>query len=214
MAEFARSGHHGDVLRGLEAATRAGFEGTKLNTVVVRGYNDDEIVAIARYARDRGFEPRFIEYMDVGGATQWSVAKVVPRNAILTALCSAFGDATALPRTADPHAPAERYRFAEGLVAGIVASTTQPFCRDCDRARLTADGTLFLCLYAGTGLDLRTPLREGASDELLAARIQEAWQGRAVRGAEERAALPERGVLVSLETLRADPRQEMHVRGG
>jgi cyclic pyranopterin phosphate synthase len=100
------------------------------------------------------------------------------------------------------------------MIAGVIASTTAPFCRSCDRARLTADGTLFLCLYADRGIDLRELLRGGASDAELTDAIRVAWTGRRDRGAEVRAAVPERGVLVPLQGLRADPRREMHVRGG
>ena len=214
MTDFARSAHHADVIGGIEAALAAGFPGMKLNTVVVRGYNDDEIVSIAEFARLRGIEPRYIEYMDVGGATRWTRDAVVSRREILIALERQFGRAEPLTRAGDPHAPAERFRFPGGMVAGIIASTTAPFCRDCDRARVTADGTMFLCLYAERGLDLRDPLRHGATDAELREMITAAWEGRTDRGAEARAALGSRGVLVPLEGLRADPRREMHVRGG
>ena len=96
----------------------------------------------------------------------------------------------------------------------MIASTTAPFCRTCDRGRLTADGTWFLCLYGESGLDLREALRLGCSDEEIAARIAERWSARADRGAEVRAADPGRGILYQLESLRADPRREMHTRGG
>jgi cyclic pyranopterin phosphate synthase len=99
-------------------------------------------------------------------------------------------------------------------VFGIIASTTGPFCRTCDRARLTADGTFLLCLYGERGLDLRELMRGGASDEAIAERLTETWRSRTDRGAEERAALAERGVLYRLESLRAEPRREMHTRGG
>jgi GTP 3',8-cyclase len=214
MAVFAKSAHHADVIAGIDAALAAGFSGLKLNTVVVRGYNDDEIVAIAEFARGRGIEPRYIEYMDVGGATRWTSESVVSREEIVAALSARYGRAEPVIRSEDPHAPAERYRFADGMIAGIISSTTAPFCRDCDRARVTADGTMFLCLYADQGVDLREPLRAGATDDELAALIRGAWQGRADRGAELRLAVGDRGVLVPLQGLRADPRKEMHTRGG
>ncbi len=107
-----------------------------------------------------------------------------------------------------------RVDLPDGTVVGIIASTTEPFCRTCDRARLTADGHFLLCLYADTGLDLRPPLRDGASDAEIAALLRAAWQAREDRGAEERAHAPERGALYQLATLRADPRKEMHTRGG
>jgi GTP 3',8-cyclase len=214
MAVFAKSGHHADVLAGIDAAVAAGFSGTKLNAVVVRGYNDDEIADIAAFAWSRGIEPRYIEYMDVGGATRWTSASVVSRDEIIAALASRFGAAEPATRHHDPHAPAERFRFVGGAMAGVIASTTAPFCRDCDRARITADGTLFLCLYADQGVDLREPLRAGATDVEIATLIQHAWQARTDRGAEARLATGDRGVLVPLQGLRADPRREMHVRGG
>ncbi|HQW67627.1 MAG TPA: GTP 3',8-cyclase MoaA [Gemmatimonadales bacterium] len=214
MAEFAKSAHHGDALAGIATALQSDFASVKLNTVVVRGYNDDELVDLTRFAVRAGIEPRFIEYMDVGGATDWRVEQVFDREAILARLAEAFGAFEAVPRDDDPRAPAERFRFADGTVVGIIASTTAPFCRDCDRARLTADGVFYRCLYAQDGIDLRTPLRAGASDDDLDALLRSAWEERADRGAELRAAMPARGVLVPLEGLRADPRKEMHTRGG
>jgi GTP 3',8-cyclase len=214
MAVFAKSSHHADVIAGIDAAISAGFAGVKINSVILRGYNDDEIVPLAEFALARGIEPRYIEYMDVGGATRWRSVDVVSRGEILTALEQRFGRATPISREGDPHAPAERFRFANGVVVGVIASTTAPFCRDCDRARITADGTMFLCLYADQGIDLREPLRAGASDAELTALIMTAWEGRTDRGAEARLAVGDRGILVPLQGLRADPRREMHVRGG
>ncbi len=213
MTAFAKSTRHADVIAGIGAAIAEGFP-LKLNTVIVRGYNEDEVVDIAEFARGRGIEPRYIEYMDVGGATRWTSDAVYSREEIVAALASRFGAATAIARTDDPHAPAQRFRFVDGLVAGVISSTTAPFCRDCDRARITADGTLFLCLYADQGVDLREPLRAGASDAEVGALIRRAWQARRDRGAEARLAVGDRGVLVPLQGLKADPRREMHVRGG
>lgn len=214
MAEFARSTRHADAVAGILAAQAAGFTRIKLNTVVVRGFNDDELVELATFAHRHGIEPRFIEYMDVGGATEWRPELVFDRTAILARLSGAFGPAIPEPRDDDPRAPATRYRYANGLVVGIIASTSAPFCRDCDRARLTADGTYFRCLYAQDGFDLRTPLREAVDDARLEAIIRDSWESRRDRGAEARVELAERGVLVQLEGLKADPRKEMHVRGG
>lgn len=214
MAEFARSTHHADAVAGLDAAAAAGFGALKLNTVVVRGFNDDEIVPLVRFAQQRNVELRYIEYMDVGGATQWRSTDVVSREEIVATLAEAFGGAAALPRHDDPSAPAERFRLGDGTVVGIVASTTAPFCRNCDRARITADGTFFRCLYGVDGIDLRDPLRSDASEADLDHLLREVWLARADRGAELRLAVPDRGVLVQLEGLRADPRREMHVRGG
>ncbi|MGH7701534.1 MAG: GTP 3',8-cyclase MoaA [Gemmatimonadales bacterium] len=213
MLAFARSARHGDVIAGIEAARAAGFKGLKINAVVIRGFNDDELDDLIEFGRARDAEIRFIEYMDVGGATGWSMDQVVSRREILERLSRRWGPIEAVPAPAGDPAPADRFRAADGTRFGIIASTTAPFCRTCDRARLTSDGTLLLCLYAEAGLDLRAPLRSGASDEELARLIADAWRERADRGAEERAAEPGRGVLYQVESLRADPHREMHTRG-
>ncbi len=212
MQDFARSARHTDILNGIEAACRAGFETVKLNVVVIRGYNDDELVDLVEYGRPLGIEVRFIEYMDVGGATEWSRGQVVSREEILGLLSHRYGPITSIGESGP--APAERFRLPDGTSFGLIASTTAPFCRTCDRARLTADGTWLLCLYGETGLDLREALRLGCSDQEIAARIFESWSARADRGAELRAASPERGILYQLDSLRADPHREMHTRGG
>jgi cyclic pyranopterin phosphate synthase len=111
-------------------------------------------------------------------------------------------------------APAQRFTLPDGTVFGIIASTTTPFCRTCDRSRLTADGLWYLCLYAQSGVDLRKLLRAGASAEELAARIASVWQRRTDHGAELRAATGHRGILVGIDQLRQDPHLEMHTRGG
>ena len=211
MIRFARSARHGEVLAGIEAA-RSAFGSVKLNTVVIRGYNDDEVLDLLEFARARGIEPRFIEYMDVGGATGWSGDQVVSQREILELVARRYGPIRALESAG--WAPAERFALPDGSVFGVIASTTAPFCRTCDRGRLTADGTFLLCLYGERGLDLRELLRSGASDQEIEERIAEVWRQRSDRGAEERAALPERGVLHRIESLRADPRLEMHTRGG
>ena len=214
MQEFARSSRHADVLAGIAAAGRAGFERVKLNTVVVRGFNDDELADLILFGERHGAQVRFIEYMDVGGATQWSREHVVSRAEILERLAARFGPITPLPDRDHPAAPAERFQLNSGTTFGIIASVTAPFCASCDRSRLTADGTWFLCLYAEKGLDLREPLRAGGSDAELAALIRETWQGRADRGAEDRLGMREREVLYPVAALRADPHREMHTRGG
>ncbi|MDQ3222150.1 MAG: GTP 3',8-cyclase MoaA, partial [Gemmatimonadota bacterium] len=211
MLEFARSGKHADILEGIAAARAAGF-GLKLNSVVIRGYNDDELIDLVEYGRAAGVEVRFIEYMDVGGATDWSMEQVVGRQEILDRLAQRYGAIEPMGQT--DWAPAERFALPDGTTFGVIASTTAPFCRTCDRGRLTADGTWLLCLYGETGLDLREAVRLGCTDEEIAALIAETWSARADRGAEVRAAAPGRGVLHQLESLRADPRREMHTRGG
>lgn len=212
MAEFARSARHADVIAGIDAALAAGFRSVKLNTVVIRGYNDDEVVDLLEFARGRGIEQRFIEYMDVGGATGWSMDQVVSQREILAVLTSRYGPVR--PVRDGTWAPAERFVLPDGTGFGIIASTTAPFCRTCDRGRVTADGTFLLCLYGEEGLDLRELLRSGAEDAEIAAEIARVWSGRTDRGAEARAALADRGVLYRIESLRADPRREMHTRGG
>ena len=209
---FARSARHSEVLEGITATRAAGFVDVKINTVVIRGFNDDEVIDLLEFARRERLEARFIEYMDVGGATGWSMDQVVSQREILDIIARHYGPVTPLARAGA--APAERFALSDGTVFGVIASTTAPFCSTCDRARLTADGTWLLCLYGETGLDLRELLRLGASDDEIADRIAAAWRARTDRGAETRAALGERGVLYSVEGLRANPRREMHTRGG
>ncbi len=212
MLAFAKSARHADVLEGITAARQAGFAKLKLNAVVIRGFNDDELVDLIEFARGHDAEVRFIEYMDVGGATRWSMDQVVSQREMLEVLARRYGAIE--PMAADGRAPAERFRLADGTTFGIIASVTAPFCRTCDRSRITADGTWFLCLYAARGVDLREPLRRGVPDEELASLIREAWQGRTDRGAEERLGGADRGALYRIESLKADPHREMHTRGG
>jgi cyclic pyranopterin phosphate synthase len=212
---LTRRDDHAAVLRGIEAVRAAGFRGLKLDTVVIRGVNEDELVDLVEFARGVDAEVRFIEYMDVGGATDWSREQVVSRAEILERLAARYGPIE--PIREETSAPAERYCLRDGTTFGIIASTTTPFCRTCDRSRLTADGTWYLCLYAQKGVDLRTPLRDGASRDELKALIASTWTRRRDRGAEERKeleALGHRGVLVQIEGLRQDPHLEMHTRGG
>jgi cyclic pyranopterin phosphate synthase len=203
------------VLKGIEAVGQAGFTGLKLDTVAIRGYNDDELSDLIEYGKRVGAEVRFIEYMDVGGATDWSMDKVFSRQAILALLEQRYGRIE--PVIEDSSAPAQRFRLPDGATFGIISSTTVPFCSTCDRSRLTADGMWFLCLYATQGMDVRQALRAGASRDEIKARILAGWQGRADRGAERRKELERSGIrarLVEIERLREDPRLEMHTRGG
>lgn len=210
--QIARRDGLGRVLAGLEAVRAAGFRNTKIDTVVLRGTNDDELEALLEKGREIGAEVRFIEYMDVGGATAWSPAHVVSRQEILLRLAAHYGPIEPIEERSS--APADRFRLPDGLVFGIIASTTAPFCASCDRSRLLADGNWLLCLYARIGVDLRAPLRDGASDAELAERIAGAWRAREDRGAQERLAAHERGALADLDELRANPHLEMHKRGG
>jgi cyclic pyranopterin phosphate synthase len=150
--------------------------------------------------------------MDVGGATKWTWDQVVTRAEILARLGEHYGGVQ--PVGSRGSAPADRFRLADGTVFGIISSTTEPFCRDCDRSRLTADGMWYLCLYATRGTDLRAPLRGGASPEELASLISTVWQKRVDRGAEARLALRDRSAMVPLSSLKRDPHLEMHTRGG
>jgi len=199
------------VLDGISVAAPL-FPGVKLDTVVIRGVNDDELVSLIEFARGHHAEVRFIEYMDVGGATHWSMPRVFPRSEMLTNLEAHYGPITPIVEASS--APADRYTLPDGTVFGIISSTTEPFCHSCDRSRLTADGLWYLCLYAAHGTDLRRPLRGGASDEQLAHLIRATWEVRSDRGAEERFAARDRSPLIPVDRLRRDPHLEMHTRGG
>ena len=212
FAELTRRSLHDRVLRGIASLSDAGFTATKLDSVVIRGRNDDELADLIEFGRAVNAEVRFIEYMDVGGATHWSMDQVVSRAEMLARLEERFGWIEALAPV--DAAPAERFRLSDGTTFGIIASTTAPFCRTCDRSRLTADGLWYLCLYSPRGTDLRGPLRDGATDEEIAHIIESVWSARRDRGAEVRASVPERDVLVGIERLKRDPHLEMHTRGG
>jgi cyclic pyranopterin phosphate synthase len=199
------------VLDGIASAAPL-FPGLKLDTVVIRGVNDDELVPLVEFARGHGAEVRFIEYMDVGGATHWSLTRVLPRSEMIARLESHYGPITPVHETSS--APADRYTLPDGTVFGIISSTTEPFCDSCDRSRLTADGLWYLCLYASHGTDLRRPLRGGATDEQLAQLIRATWEVRSDRGAEERLSARDRSPLITVDRLKKDPHLEMHTRGG
>lgn len=205
-------------LGGLAAAKAAGFSRIKLDTVVLAGVNDGELLELLAFARDEDCELRFIEYMDVGGATRWREEDVVSRETILARVGDARRGVEPVsddhPDAPDASAPARRYRTGDGQLFGVIASTTAPFCAACDRSRVTADGHWFDCLYAAEGLDLRAPLREGASDQELRALLRAGWEARDARGAERRLELARRGPQFDLDTLLADPRLEMHTKGG
>ena len=199
------------VLAGIDAAVDV-FPGFKIDSVVIRGVNDDEIIPLLDFAKARGAEIRFIEYMDVGGATTWSMSQVVSRQQMLDTIAAHYGPVEPVQEASS--APADRYRLPDGTVFGIIASTTEPFCRTCDRSRLTADGVWYLCLYATRGIDLRGPLRGGVSDEALRDLITSVWHARTDRGAEARLSMRDRSPLIPLTALKRDPHLEMHTRGG
>ncbi|MEO2195843.1 MAG: GTP 3',8-cyclase MoaA [bacterium] len=200
------------VLTGLDQAANAGFDSVKIDTVVIRGVNDDELAPMLEHGRRIGAEVRFIEYMDVGGATRWSIDDVVSRQDMLQRLATHYGTVT--PVDENTAAPADRFTLPDGTVFGIISSTTEPFCRQCDRSRLTADGGWYRCLYATDGTDLREPLRAGVGVEGLRSLIAETWRARDDRGAEDRLSSEDRSRLIPVETLQDQPHLEMHTRGG
>ena len=177
-----------EVLRGIDTALREGLAPVKVNMVVKRGTNDHEIVPMARFVRDR-YGPqvtlRYIEYMDVGATNGWRMDEVLPSAQVLQRLQAAF--ALEPLAAATPGETAERWRYADGGgEIGLISSVTQAFCRDCNRARLSTEGKLFLCLFATRGHDLRALLRGGASDAELAAVIGDIWSARGDRYSELR----------------------------
>jgi cyclic pyranopterin phosphate synthase len=168
------------VLDGLAAARRVGFDQIKINSVVIRGTNDDELLDLVEYARSNNFELRFIEYMDVGNSNDWSLKRTVSKAEIFKAIHARYPLKEVGRR--DGRAPATDYAFVDGAgTVGIIGSVTEPFCSSCTRARLTADGRLVTCLFSETGFDLKTLLRNGESDEKILAAIQSVWKTRADR---------------------------------
>jgi GTP 3',8-cyclase len=213
---ITRRDDHARVLDGIAAARREGFSGTKIDAVIIRGVNDDELSELIEFGRANDAEVRFIEYMDVPGATQWSMKNIVSRAEILARLERCHGRITAV--VSDDSAPASRFLLADGTVFGIIASTTAPFCARCDRSRLTADGIWYRCLYAVAGTDLRRVLRSAATPDEIAERIADlvrsVWSARTDRGAEQRKANHARTAFIPLDALQCDPHFEMHTRGG
>jgi GTP 3',8-cyclase len=209
---LAQRNTHAAVLDGIASVAPAGFTGTKIDTVAMSGVNDDELVDLIEFGATVPAEVRFIEYMDVGGATSWSPDLVLSRAEMLSRLGEHYGTITPLANT--DAAPADRFALPDGTTFGIVSSTTQPFCATCDRSRLTADGMWFRCLYAVEGTNLRDPLRDGASFEELRELITGKWAARTDRGAVERFAERDRLPFFSVATLKANPHLEMHTRGG
>jgi cyclic pyranopterin phosphate synthase len=175
------------VLEGIDAAARAGLSPIKLNCVVQRGVNDHTIVELAARFRGTGAIVRFIEFMDVGTLNHWNASDVLTAAEIRDRIQERFP----LEPVARGYRGevARRYRYADGAgEIGIISSVTQPFCGDCTRSRLSADGHLFTCLFATSGFDLKTPLRAGVSDTALYALIADLWRARTDRYSEERAA--------------------------
>jgi cyclic pyranopterin phosphate synthase len=175
------------VLDGVDAALAAGLTPLKVNMVVRRGINESSVVPMARWAREIGATLRFIEYMDVGHSNGWRLDEVVPAADLIETIAAVWPSEPAEP--AYRGEVAGRWRYLDGAGEfGIISSVTRPFCRDCTRARLSADGTLYTCLFAVTGRDVRSVLRDGSSDEVLTAFIADTWLARDDRYSELRAA--------------------------
>jgi len=209
---MTRRDDHARVLAGIEAGRGAGFTKTKLDAVIMRGQNDDELADLIEFGRTRDIEVRFIEYMDVPGATRWSPDQVVSRDQMLEEISRRFGSITPVAETSSASGGALRaarrhdfrhHRFDHRAV--LQHLRPQPPYRRRHVVPL---------LYATQGTDLRGPLRAGISAEDLAAGISQAWQGRSDRGAEQRKMQHLRGAFVGLEELRRNPHLEMHTRGG
>ncbi len=176
------------VLAGIEAAVKAGYAPIKINSVVQRGVNDETLVELAGWAKEQGHIIRFIEYMDVGTLNGWRMDDVVPAKEIIERI-----NAVLPLEPADQHyfgEVAERWRYKDGGgEIGVIASVTQPFCGACTRLRLSPEGRLFTCLFGTHGVDLRDPMRDGASDDDLTEIIRGTWQKRADRYSEIRTSL-------------------------
>jgi cyclic pyranopterin phosphate synthase len=182
-----------DVLAGIAAARRAGFDPIKVNAVIQRGVNEHTALGLVEHFRGSGIVVRFIEYMDVGTRNDWDRSRVVPAHELLARIAERWPVVPLEPRYRGE--VARRYAFSDGAgEIGFIASITQPFCGDCARARLSSDGRLYTCLFATEGLDLRTPMRAGATDEQLGALIGATWERRTDRYSELRDALGGRGV--------------------
>jgi cyclic pyranopterin phosphate synthase len=172
----ARRDRLDDVLKGLDVARRVGFAPIKINAVLMRDFNEDEAVRLAGWARDEGYELRFIEWMPLDFQHGWSRERLVPAEEILRQVGAAYPLVPA--RAEDPSAPASMYRYLDGRGrVGVIASVTRPFCGHCDRIRLTADGQIRTCLFAHREHDVRDAMRRGASDAEIAALLRAAaWR--------------------------------------
>ncbi|HEY6328180.1 MAG TPA: GTP 3',8-cyclase MoaA, partial [Blastocatellia bacterium] len=177
---LTKRGELAPVLEGLFKARALGFSPIKINAVIERGVNDDEIVPLVEFGRSNGFAIRFIEYMDVGNANHWRSANIVSKQEIIAAINAAF---PLVRSTRDRgSAPSVDYSFADGIGdVGVIASVTEPFCGGCNRARLTADGKLVTCLFSSSGFDLKELTRNGATDQQLISEITRVWNGRTDR---------------------------------
>ena len=178
------------VLQGIDAAEQVGLSPIKINAVVQRGVNDHTLVDLARYFKDRGHIVRFIEYMDVGNRNGWRLEHVVPSDEIAAMIDAEMPLEPVDSSYAGEVAQRFRYRDGSGEI-GIIASVTKPFCGDCTRLRLSPEGSIYTCLFAGEGTDLRGPLRGGATDEELEALVTRVWGVREDRYSEIRTSMTE-----------------------
>jgi cyclic pyranopterin phosphate synthase len=192
------------VLEGIDAALRVGLAPVKVNMVVKRGMNDAQILPIARHFRGTDVEVRFIEFMDVGASNGWNMESVVPSSEVVRSIAAVF---PLVPTGRDkPSDTSVRFRYADGQGnIGVISSVSQPFCGDCTRLRLSADGQLFTCLFASRGLDVRTPMRSGGSDDALRRLVADLWRRRTDRYSEQRGAH---------NAAHSQPRVEMSFIGG
>ncbi|MCL0054727.1 GTP 3',8-cyclase MoaA [Dehalococcoidia bacterium] len=178
------------VMNGIDSAKRAGFNPIKINAVVQKGINDHTLVDLAKWCRDNGHIPRFIEYMDVGTLNEWKLDEVLPASEIVRII----GEELPVEQL-DPAYVGEvarRYRYLDDKGEfGVISSVTQPFCGDCTRLRLSPEGRIVTCLFAETGTDLREPMRNGATDEQVSDIIQGTWRVREDRYSEERTTMNE-----------------------
>lgn len=191
------------VLRGMDAATAAGLTPVKINTVLLRDVNDDEVESLAERAREHGWELRFIEFMPLSNGEMWDTRRVVKGDEVRRRIAERW---PIEPDPAgDPRAPAARYRYRDGGgFVGFIDSVTQPFCGECSRLRITADGKLRVCLYDDGEVDLKTPLRSGAADDTIVRLIEQAVLGKGQGGAIE---------ILDRKTVRS-PGRTMHQIGG
>ncbi len=178
----------GRVMNGIRKAAEAGLSPVKINVVVQRGVNDHTIVELTKYAKDMGLILRFIEYMDVGNLNQWQSDQVVTADEIVS-IINAKMPLEPVQRSYLGEV-AQRYRYGDGSgEIGVIASVSKPFCGDCTRARLSAEGKIYTCLFATEGVDLRGPLRAGAGDEEVLGIVKDTWNRRTDRYSEERASM-------------------------
>jgi cyclic pyranopterin phosphate synthase len=183
--QITKRGDLDKVLEGLFAAERLGLHPIKINAVIERGVNDDDIIPLVEFSREHGFSMRFIEYMDVGNANSWLSEKIVSKKEIIETINSRF-PLREVGRE-NGTAPSVDYEFTDGIGdVGVIASVTEPFCSSCTRARLTADGKLVTCLFSDVGHDLKTLMRNGVTDEQLIAIISSIWNQRTDRYSDER----------------------------